>query len=66
MDAILKAASNVGFLPILLAAINYYQGNINDPGSGINNQPGDLILGQYDFIIVGAGSAGENNIPTLK
>lgn len=63
IGAIAGAASQVAwFLPVLVAAIAYFHYEVNDPESRIIDQPGDLILDQYDFIIVGAGSAGENNI----
>lgn len=54
------AASQVAwFLPVLVAAIAYFHYEINDPESRIIDQPGELIFADYDFIIVGAGSAGE-------
>lgn len=63
IGAIAGAASQVAwFLPVLVAAVAYFHYEVNDPESRIIDQPGDLILNQYDFIIVGAGSAGENNI----
>lgn len=63
IGAIAGAASQVAwFLPVLVAAVAYFHYEVNDPESRIIDQPGDLILDQYDFIIVGAGSAGENYI----
>lgn len=54
------AASQVAwFLPVLVAAIAYFHYEINDPESRIIDQPGELIFADYDFIVVGAGSAGE-------
>ncbi|CAH1731842.1 unnamed protein product [Aphis gossypii] len=58
MEAIVKSASKVAFLPILFATINYFYNDKNYAGSGIIDMPGSLLLRQYDFIIVGAGSAG--------
>lgn len=59
VGAIAGAASQVAwFLPVLVAAIAYFHYEVTDPESRIIDQPGDLILGEYDFIIVGAGSAG--------
>jgi len=62
IEAIVKAASKVAFLPILFATINYFHNDKKYTGSGIIDMPGPLLLLQYDFIIVGAGSAGEYNI----
>lgn len=60
VGAIAGAASQVAwFLPVLVAAIAYFHYEINDPESRIIDQPGELLLSEYDFIIVGAGSAGE-------
>nr|XP_013189587.1 unnamed protein product [Amyelois transitella] len=46
------------FIPMLVAAIAYYQYDQNDP----EGRPGDIpeteLLPEYDFIVVGAGSAG--------
>jgi len=63
IGAIAGAASQVAwFLPVLVATIAYFHYEVNDPESRIIDQPGNLLLDQYDFIIVGAGSAGENTI----
>ncbi|XP_050443792.1 glucose dehydrogenase [FAD, quinone]-like [Adelges cooleyi] len=59
VGALAGAASNVAwFLPVLVAAIAYFHYEVNDPESRIIDQPGELLLEEYDFIIVGAGSAG--------
>ena len=59
---IAKGASKAAaFLPLLFLTIHYFQRNAIDTGSTVIDQPGDLILSHYDFIIVGAGSAGKNN-----
>lgn len=63
VGALAGAASQVAwFLPVLVAAIAYFHYEVTDPESRIIDQPGDLLLDQYDFIIVGAGSAGEYTI----
>lgn len=56
------ASHDVSFLPILAAAMFYFNHEPRVPENSIIDQPGDMILVQYDFIIVGGGSAGENNI----
>jgi len=54
------APSHIGwYLPILLATVAFFK---YDSEIRITDQPGDEIADEYDFIIVGAGSAGENNI----
>lgn len=60
VGAIVGAATQVAwFLPVLVAAIAYFHYEVNDPESRIIDQPGELLLNEYDFIIVGAGSAGD-------
>ncbi|XP_055845345.1 glucose dehydrogenase [FAD, quinone] [Episyrphus balteatus] len=53
-----SAATSAGwFIPMLVAAIAYFQyEEIMDPESRI--VPSEVILDHYDFIIIGAGSAG--------
>jgi hypothetical protein len=46
------------FFPTLAAAIVYFQYEVMDPESQPINVPSELLLPSYDFIIVGAGSAG--------
>eukprot|EP00102_Acyrthosiphon_pisum_P027932 XP_016665142.1 PREDICTED: glucose dehydrogenase [FAD, quinone]-like [Acyrthosiphon pisum] len=48
----------ISVLSILYATIIYFQGDVTDTGPGINDQPIDKLLSNYDFIIVGGGSAG--------
>lgn len=57
-----EVARKMSFLAVLYSIIiYYYQGNIsNDTSSGIVDLPVDAILSNYDFIIVGGGSAGKN------
>nr|CAH7761529.1 unnamed protein product [Callosobruchus chinensis] len=53
------AASNVAmFLPALVAALAYFQYEEMDPESRAVNVADDDLLEKYDFIIIGAGSAG--------
>jgi len=49
-------ATGVWFFPFLLATLSYYQYQREDPENRIQNV--DKLLKYYDFIIVGAGSAG--------
>lgn len=57
--AVTAAASNSWFIPMLVAAIAYFQyEEIVDPESRASDTPGDDIQDYYDFIIIGAGSAG--------
>ncbi|XP_015597076.1 glucose dehydrogenase [FAD, quinone]-like [Cephus cinctus] len=46
------------FFPVLAAAIAYFQYEVMDPESRPINVPSELLLPAYDFIVVGAGSAG--------
>ncbi|XP_045486982.1 uncharacterized protein LOC111002030 isoform X4 [Pieris rapae] len=58
--AIAAAGTQVAwFIPMLVAAIAYYQYDQTDP----EGRPADVdeatLLPYYDFIVVGAGSAGQ-------
>lgn len=55
------AAANVGwFMPMLVAALAYFQyEEIMSPESRPIDIPSEALLDEYDFIIVGGGSAGE-------
>jgi len=55
-------AKKFAFLNILSATIIYFRGDVTNTGPGINDKPIDMLLSRYDFIIVGGGSAGKNNI----
>jgi len=58
--AIAEAASQMAwFLPILLGTVALFNYNSE---LRITDQSSEEIANEYDFIIVGAGSAGENNI----
>ncbi|XP_001947912.2 glucose dehydrogenase [FAD, quinone]-like [Acyrthosiphon pisum] len=54
-----KVRRKMSFIAILFATIMYFkQGDEADTSSGIIDLPGDSLLSNYDFIIVGGGSAG--------
>lgn len=59
--AAVSAASSVGwFMPMLVAAIAYFQyEEFMDPEQRPIDIPTDLMMSEYDFIVVGSGSAGE-------
>lgn len=59
--AAVTAANSVGwFVPMLVAAIAYFQyEELMSPEARPIDIPSDSLLGEYDFIIIGAGSAGE-------
>lgn len=74
MSAIVNAANVLGgstvaavatinygwFVPMLVAALAYFQyEEIMSPESRPIDIPSDQLLDEYDFIIVGGGSAGE-------
>lgn len=55
-----NAASNVAwFAPLLIAALAYFHYELMDPESRPIDMENELLLPQYDFIIVGGGSAGK-------
>lgn len=58
--AAVTAANSVGwFIPMLVAAVAYYQyEEIMSPESRPIDIPTEHLLDEYDFIIVGGGSAG--------
>lgn len=59
--AAVTAASSVGwFVPMLVAALAYFQyEEFMDPESRPINVPSDHLQVEYDFIVIGSGSAGE-------
>nr|CAD7454018.1 unnamed protein product [Timema tahoe] len=59
VGAAANAASSVAwFLPMLVAAIAYFHYELHDPESRPIDVDTELLYPQYDFIVVGAGSAG--------
>lgn len=53
------AASNLSvFIPVLVAAIAFFQYELLDPESRPIDTATDGLWDKYDFIVVGAGSAG--------
>lgn len=59
--AVVSAASHLAvFVPALIAAIAYFQYDLMDPESRPIDMASDFLLDHYDFIVVGAGSAGKN------
>lgn len=52
--------TSLWLIPLLLAAISYYRYDRVDPESRPIDQK--TLYAQYDFIIIGAGSAGKLNI----
>lgn len=54
-----SAASHFAvFVPALIAAIAYFQYDLMDPESRPIDMNTEFLLDQYDFIVVGSGSAG--------
>uniref|UniRef100_A0A1A9VSG2 Glucose-methanol-choline oxidoreductase N-terminal domain-containing protein n=1 Tax=Glossina austeni TaxID=7395 RepID=A0A1A9VSG2_GLOAU len=43
-------------IPLLLAAITYYKYDLVDPESKVHDETN--LFGEYDFVVIGAGSAG--------
>uniref|UniRef100_A0AAG5CRJ4 Glucose-methanol-choline oxidoreductase N-terminal domain-containing protein n=1 Tax=Anopheles atroparvus TaxID=41427 RepID=A0AAG5CRJ4_ANOAO len=60
IGSVATAASSVGwFVPMLVAAIAYFQyEEFMDPEARVIDVPTEVMLDKYDFIIIGAGSAG--------
>lgn len=55
------ALSNVAvFLPALIATIAFIQYDLMDPESKPLNMETEELLDSYDFVVVGAGSAGKS------
>lgn len=54
-----SAASHLAvFMPALIAAIAYFQYDLMDPESRPIDLTTEFLYDEYDFIVVGAGSAG--------
>lgn len=54
-----NAASNVAwFAPLLIAALAYFHYELMDPESRPIDMENELLSSEYDFIIVGGGTAG--------
>lgn len=57
--AIAAAGTQVAwFIPMLVAAIAYFQYDQTDPEARLGDAEENILYPEYDFIIVGAGSAG--------
>lgn len=55
------------FVPMLVAAVAYFQyEELMDPESKLVDIPSSSFLDEYDFIIIGAGSAGKMASQFLK
>lgn len=61
--AVNAASSFAWFVPLLVAAITYFHYELLDPESRPIDVSTELLYSKYDFIIVGAGSAGEYHSP---
>ncbi|XP_026666959.1 uncharacterized protein LOC113463925 [Ceratina calcarata] len=46
------------FFPVLAAALVYFQYEVMDNEAPPINIPSEVLLPSYDFIVIGAGSAG--------
>lgn len=59
--AAVNAASSVAwFAPLLIAALAYFHYELLDPESRPIDIATQLLYPEYDFIIIGAGSAGKS------
>lgn len=59
-SALAGAASSVAwFFPMLVAAMAYFHYDLLDPEARPVEMMPDMLLDNYDFIVVGAGSAGK-------
>lgn len=56
--AINAASTAAWFAPVLVAAMAYFHYELMDPESQPIDVPTSSLLPEYDFIIVGGGSAG--------
>lgn len=54
------AANPTVFIPVLVAAIAFFQYELLDPESRPVDTTTENLLPKYDFIVVGAGSAGKH------
>lgn len=58
-----SVTANLGYiLPTLIAAIAYFQLDMMDPESRPIDMETELLNEAYDFIIIGAGSAGRSSV----
>jgi len=53
-----SASSVAWFIPMLVGAIAFFQYEMMDPESRAADTDVDEMLAEYDFIIIGGGSAG--------
>lgn len=47
------------FVPMLVATIAYFQYDQTDPEGRLTDIQESQMLAEYDFIVIGSGSAGE-------